>query len=96
MSCHVIDIAEGNSDLYTLNKGEPFTSEIVKNCVDLAANNGFLYVGITGGYCNSGSDKKDSYTGTPESDQCENGVGFLSPTSLTAYMDVYSIESSTQ
>ena len=92
----MINLAEGNSDLYTLNKAKPFTSDIVKNCVDLAASKGFHYVGITGGYCNSGSDDKDSYTGTPESDQCENGIGSLSSTSRTAYMDVYRIESSTQ
>jgi len=77
--------------LYTLNEDTPFTTDIVSQCIELAAENGFKFVGVSGGYCISGSNSIDPYNTQPASTQCTNGIGMFPANLLRAYMKVYEI-----
>lgn len=89
--CKEIDISVGIPQLYTLNDNKRLTSNFVQECVELAASRGYLYVGVVGGYCLSGSNAEVDYARYPSSRKCRRGNGHYSQTSLTAYMSVYSI-----
>ena len=85
-----MDIRSGIPELYTLNE-KRLTTNFVQGCVELAASRGFLYVGVAGGYCLSGSNAAIDYIRHNSSGRCLRGNGYYSPTSLKAYMTVYSI-----
>ena len=89
-SCKQINIEAGILELHTLNE-DPLTSDIVQGCVNLAAANGFKFVGVAGGFCISGSNTETHYTQLPDSTSCTGGSGSFSATSLLAHMDVYRI-----
>ncbi len=87
-----MDISAGIPELYTLNEGKRLTTNFVQGCVDLASSRGYLYVGVVGGYCLSGSNAVVDYTRNPVyRGKCRRGNGRYSATSLTAYMSVYTI-----
>ncbi len=88
--CKKVDISNDIPELHTLNV-KPLTTNTVQKCVNLASSNGYLYVGVAGGYCISGSNASSDYTKYSRSFQCIRGNGHFSPTSLTMYMNVYSI-----
>ena len=71
---------------------QPLMTNTVQGCIKLASSNGYLYVGVAGGYCIAGSNDLSHYTERMSKNvECIRGNGRLSPTSPTMYMDVYSI-----
>ena len=60
-------------------------------CINLAKSMNYTYVGIMGGYCISVQGLLDN---RQVHDECQHGIGKYDPSSLTQYVDVYRINTS--